>query len=306
LVRQFQALALDKKAIGQWRIAGKRSANQKARIAEKTLAAQKKSRLPLQERKRRKHQIDSLNALRSVEPKIHFGTVASGSLVVASKQMQARLLTLHGKIAASEMEGAGMLAQTFTHEMPTPAILIKGISDYADPKKGGADDVGYWRSLACENSIRLALAVMRRGRIRPVNTDQFVLDQTCGPIEVTRSYIPEPASPGNSLRGFPALVQPKGPITSIRLSIRATTNNGMDLNVHKLVVSFVSLETGQRTDVNWPPGEPINLAKLASEWVGLYLMLAGKPAVIQFSAKTPVEEQTTQWVQPAAQGEEHG
>ena len=49
--------------------------------------------------------------------------------------MEARLLSLHGKIAASEMEGAGMLAQTFTHEMPTPEMVLKGISDYADPKK---------------------------------------------------------------------------------------------------------------------------------------------------------------------------
>jgi len=60
--------------------------------------------------------------------------IASSSLD-ASKQMEARLLSLHGKIAASEMEGAGMLAQTFTHEMPTPEMVLKGISDYADPKK---------------------------------------------------------------------------------------------------------------------------------------------------------------------------
>jgi nucleoside phosphorylase len=84
------------------------------------------------EQKRIKRQAVDLSVLRSHEPKVHFGTVASGSLAVASEQMQARLLSLHGKIAASEMEGAGMLAQTFTHEMPTPAILIKGISDHAD------------------------------------------------------------------------------------------------------------------------------------------------------------------------------
>jgi hypothetical protein len=167
------------------------------------------------EQKRIKRQVVNLSVLRSHEPKVHFGTVASGSLVVASKQMQARLLSLHGKIAASEMEGAGMLAQTFTHEMPTPAILIQGISDHADPNKAAADNVGYWRELACENSTRLVLAMMRRARLRPLQTDQFTLDPTCGSIEYTRLHIPEPASPGNSLRGFPVLVVPKGPITNV-------------------------------------------------------------------------------------------
>jgi hypothetical protein len=236
-----------------------------------------------------------LQNLRSHDPRVHFGTVASGSNVIASKKMQSRLLSLHGKIVASEMEGAGLLAQTFTHEMPTPAIVVKGISDYADPKKAAADDSGYWRQLACENSIRLALAMIRRGRVRPLQTDQFALDPTCGTIEETRSHIPDPASPGVSLRGFPQLLLPCGPITTASININATKEDGASVRIHKLVVSCVSHDDGKRASAPYSADKPIILSKLAPEPVGVYLMLAEKAEVIRFSIKTPAEEHATLW-----------
>jgi nucleoside phosphorylase len=298
LVRQFQALALDSKVIRPWQAAAKRSAKQKAVAAERNLADRKKSRLSKFERRLLKRQTTDLTLLRSHEPKVHFGTVASGSLVVASKQMQRRLLSLHGKIAASEMEGAGMLAQTFTHEMPTPAILIKGISDHADPKKAAADDVGYWRQLACENSIRLALAMIRRGRIRPLYTDQFTLNSNCGPLDLTKHHIPEPAGPGNgkvSFRGFPSLVIPKGPITNLSLSIQAITKDKTSLGIHKLVVSFVSRNDGARKAISCSQDEPITLSEVAPQPIGVYLMLAGNAEEIRFSATTPAGHQDATW-----------
>ena len=137
--------------------------------------------------------------------------------------------------------------------------------------------------------------MMRRARIRPLQTDQFTLDPTCGSIEYTRLHIPEPANPGNSLRGFPVLVVPKGPITNVSLIIQAIANGKASLRIHKLVVSFVSREEGQRRAISCPPDEPITLSKLAAEPIGVYLMLAGKAEIIRFSVKTPTEERDTKW-----------
>jgi nucleoside phosphorylase len=97
------------------------------------------------------------------QPEIHFGTVASGSLVIADKKKRAELLRLHGKIIATEMEGAGVLHATFRQEMPTPAIVIKGISDAADLNKSVMDAKKYWRVLAAENSVRVAFQLITRG-----------------------------------------------------------------------------------------------------------------------------------------------
>ena len=100
------------KKMARWRADGLKSAKHKAAVAGEKLSAEK-SRVRLSKKasatlaRRREH----LKVLRSHQPRVHFGTVASGSLVVASKTLQARLLTLHGKILGTEMESAGMMAR---------------------------------------------------------------------------------------------------------------------------------------------------------------------------------------------------
>ena len=88
----------------------------------------------------------------------------------------------------------------FTDELPTPAVVIKGVCDAADEQKDNEDEKKYWRDLAKENSIRLALELIRRGRIRPLQTDQFILDPTPGLLSQCRQKIPYPTSPGVSFR----------------------------------------------------------------------------------------------------------
>ena len=166
LVRQAEALQLDQKALNSWLTTASESAT---RMAEEVGAdGGNKARVRLAE------------VLRGYRPATHFGTVASGSLVVADKKKQEELLLLHGKIIGTEMEGAGVLHATFAREVPTPAVVIKGISDAADKDKDLVDDVGCWRELAKETPARLLLEMIRRGRIRPTRADQFSLDPTPG------------------------------------------------------------------------------------------------------------------------------
>jgi hypothetical protein len=229
---------------------------------------------------------------------VHFGTVASGSLVVASKTLQARLLSLHGKILGTEMESAGMMAQTFTHEMPMPAIVVKGVSDHADPKKAAADGVSYWRELACENSIRLVLTMLRRGRIRPLHTDEFMLDPTCGSIDETRPFVAEGAAPGIAIRGFPRLVCPRGPITKMSIDVDAIAEDGDALRIHKLVVVQVPRSSGDRVARDCLPGRTVILEQLAPEPIQVHLLLAGTACAIRFSVRTSADERTAQWQKP--------
>src|SRR5215471_6564001 len=117
LIRQQEALALDKAAFTAWQKAARSSAGEKVRKLKRDALNEKKS---AKEKGQAGH-----TALRAHCPKVHFGTIASGSLVVASKAKQRELLALHGKILATEMEGAGVLHATFRTEIPTPAIVIK-------------------------------------------------------------------------------------------------------------------------------------------------------------------------------------
>jgi hypothetical protein len=277
----------------QWQEAGQKSASARAEVAQST-AGQSRARRSKAKKKRLTKRSSSLKELRSHVPEVHFGTVASGSLVITSKRLQARLLSLHGKIIGTEMEGAGMLSSTFTHERPTPCIVIKGISDHADPDKAAADEEEYWRALAGENAGRFLLGMLRRGRIRPLHADEFTLDTTRGTIEQTRRSIPDVASPGVAYLGFPWLVRPTGPITSLSIEAIATDRAGDRLAIHKLVVNYVHID-GKLMSVSPPPAGPIVLSNLAAQPLQLYLLLGGAADTILFRVKTPAGEQEIQW-----------
>jgi len=277
LIRQQEALALDKAAFTAWQKAARRSAGEKVR---KLKGDPRKKEKPAKKKVPASHA-----ALRAHCPKVHFGTIASGSLVVASKAKQRELLALHGKILATEMEGAGVLHATFrTSEIPTPAIVIKGMSDGADKNKAAADELKYWRELAAENSARLALAMIKRGRIRPLMTEQVRLDLYRGDVAEARARIKQ-ASVGMSLLAFPRLVKSLGPLTQLRLRITPSDTSG-PLEIVEMVVEYENRNGQKQTrtverssivaiDEQIRPGE-----------VGVYLLINGTPARIQFEAES--------------------
>ncbi|QKX60456.1 uncharacterized protein TRUGW13939_07601 [Talaromyces rugulosus] len=70
---------------------------------------------------------DAANELTSYEPKVHFGLVASGDVVMKSGEDRDQIAR-KGKVIAFEMEGAGV-GDTL------PCLIIKGVCDYADCHK---------------------------------------------------------------------------------------------------------------------------------------------------------------------------
>ena len=62
------------------------------------------------------------------EPAIHYGLIASGDRVIKSAIVRDSMVGRLGDVLCFEMEAAGMLSET-------PAIVIRGVSDYADAHK---------------------------------------------------------------------------------------------------------------------------------------------------------------------------
>jgi nucleoside phosphorylase len=94
---------------------------------------------------------------------IHFGPVASGSLVVASQHKIAEIRQIHRHTYGVEMEIAGLLHAA--RACSVPAVAIKGVSDLADPNKdqAGGPDATHARAFAAFGSMEVAWALIEQG-----------------------------------------------------------------------------------------------------------------------------------------------
>lgn len=108
----------------------------------------------------------------SPAPHVHFGPVAAGEIAHYSAVSDARqwLREHYSDAVAVEMEAAGV-AQAGHLNDALPTIMVRGISDYADPDKT-ADDDTHWQPRAAANAaafgtrlaVLLAPELERRGR----------------------------------------------------------------------------------------------------------------------------------------------
>jgi len=80
-------------------------------------------------------------------PNIHFGLIASGEKVVASKRFIKRLLKYFPKMLAVEMESWGVLIAAWMSKPLPRFIPVRGISDNADKLKGDK-----WQKLAAHTA----------------------------------------------------------------------------------------------------------------------------------------------------------
>lgn len=279
LIRQAEALSVGEESLTAWQAAASASAAELAeKITGRTIDSSEDANRDLLEHK----------------PNVHFGTVASGSLVIADTQKQQELLALHGKIVGTEMEGAGVLFATYSQEVPTPAVVMKGVSDAADSDKDSEDTKRYWRELAKQNSARVALALIRRGRIRPLGTDEFRLDPVLGPPGEARDRIRDASAPGVAYLAFPRLVVPAGPLTEFRLTVKARSNAG-PLSVRVLLLEFLDRD-GKRQQVEVRNDTPVELMRpIAAHPVGAYALIAEAASDVEFEASTPAGERRAYW-----------
>ncbi|MET8996477.1 hypothetical protein [Amycolatopsis sp. NPDC004169] len=95
-----------------------------------------------------------------VVPCAHFGPVFSGEKIVADETTVPELRKAWPKAVGLEMEafGAGIAAYRGHPEF----LMVKAVSDFADPAKG--DD---WHAYAAESAARFAVALLRNPAIQP-------------------------------------------------------------------------------------------------------------------------------------------
>jgi len=216
LIRQLDALLLSDEDSSKWEDACLQRARQ---LADSIPSGETEEEI--------QRAAETRESLQEARPKVHFGTIASGSLVVASESKRQELKSLHGKLLGTEMEGAGMLHEAFLRDIPLPALVVKGVSDHSDDEKTTLDDFGAWRTLATENAVRLVLAMLARGRLPAIGTDQFVINtrDCCSPAETAKKLTP-PYSENATFIGFPRLIQAIGPITGGCIALTASNGSG--------------------------------------------------------------------------------
>jgi nucleoside phosphorylase len=277
LTRQLEALRQDRARLRAWQ-------SESARFRSE----------PDKRSARRSKRNAMRGGARPPRPEIHFGTVASGSLVIAGTRKQIELLKLHGKILATEMEGAGVMHAAFFHrEQPTAAIIIKGISDHADRKKAKLDAEESWRDRAAANSVGLLLSLLKRGRLRSLQTDEFAVNVTASSPTRVRDFIKQPASPGVAMLAFDELVTPRGPLTRLLITVSAEGTHDA-VPVLEGVVAFTSID-GKRVTNHFLGGACVLDEPVAPNPVGIYLLFSSTPKRVSFTIATSGASVTHTW-----------
>jgi len=98
------------------------------------------------------------------QPMIHRGKIASGDIVVASKEYRDDVLGgIDRKFLCVEMEGAGVARVAHDHRIPW--LVIRGISDMADEKKTihDEDEAGVGRAYPALSAFTLVRAFLASG-----------------------------------------------------------------------------------------------------------------------------------------------
>ncbi|MES9541460.1 hypothetical protein [Actinomadura sp. NPDC000600] len=116
------------------------------------------------------------------------GPLASGDFVSAAEQFKSFLLARNRKYAAVEMEAAGAALAAYRQD-GTDLLVVRGMSDHADPRKGEQDrrrgrdgTPNVWRRHAARNAAELLAALLGSPefpwRQRPVVKEQTPPSET--------------------------------------------------------------------------------------------------------------------------------
>jgi adenosylhomocysteine nucleosidase len=89
-------------------------------------------------------------------PKVHFGELASGEKVIATKKWGDAFREKWPRLTGVEMEAIGMLEAAYQSEEAPRAGVVKSVSDFADRKK--SDD---WQPYAAATAAAFVVTVVR-------------------------------------------------------------------------------------------------------------------------------------------------
>jgi len=155
-------------------------------------------------------------------PSVHTGVVISGDKVQARADALAPYKADWPKLIGVEMEAAGVGAAAWEAVSKPGVLMVRGVSDLADAKKGSAR-VKQWRPYACDVAAAFAISLLRDGPV-PLRASgsATVTPQPVAPSPATA----QPATaPGTQIQGTGNLVG-IGAIGGSGHHIHVTVNQG--------------------------------------------------------------------------------
>jgi nucleoside phosphorylase len=99
------------------------------------------------------------------EPEAREGHIASGPYVVTSRSFVQWIKDGDRACVAVEMEAVGMMLAAYLDPRRTSTLVLRGISDLADDRKGALDEIGggALRALAMSNATSFLWALLESG-----------------------------------------------------------------------------------------------------------------------------------------------
>lgn len=164
-------------------------------------------------------------------PELHLEVTASGNKVVKSVAFGRKLKReINAKISAVEMEARGMHQALYQEVNRIDALMIRGISDYADGRKTSLEKTTKdgWRKFCTANAARLLRAIWQRGPVPPLSPD-YELNLTMG----DHTRFRQPGIPNISIKrvgaqnvAFPALLRRSQSSPELYLEVTAQMGSG--------------------------------------------------------------------------------
>jgi len=101
-------------------------------------------------------------------PRLQIGHIASGDTVGAAEAFRVELKGIDRKFVALEMEAAGVARAAEARSPTVPFLIVRGISDYSDERKGTIDqkDQGMWRRLAIHSACHALTRLLQLAAVR--------------------------------------------------------------------------------------------------------------------------------------------
>lgn len=170
---------------------------------------------------------------RMSSPRLHIGDkqwLASGNFVVKSQQFADRLRSMDSQLRAVEMEAMGLFGAVRPLSIPPAALIVRGISDYADATKAKLDNSsrGKYRRAAMRSATQFVLDLVDRRLLYRdddgVSAEKLVLNTTTPLLrrKLTRDFGLTPRGKGSRYIVFDPLISVTDAMTEIR-SLQVST-----------------------------------------------------------------------------------
>jgi len=112
-----------------------------------------------------------------VVPKVHFGTIASGMKVIVNLELVEELQADWTELIGVDMEGMGLALAAYESAASPGFLMVKGISDWADPKKEDG-----WQQYAAEAAASFVIALLKTAPFQVTSRPQIT------PLDSRKTY----------------------------------------------------------------------------------------------------------------------